>query len=168
MSEEKIESAVTGRKATSTPAPFANGAKHAAPGTSNSEGKEHQRRTAWPSAEGDQMVAQVIVWDTQRVKSSTKSMMVQFSPDGSSAAALPVNTDRNQFLGKSSTGKLILLEPSTGVVETYFARTGGGSGWVEPPFSRKRPLSYSSWSRGLPSGPTWTSDFLPAVRTLAS
>jgi len=50
MSEEKIESAVTGRKATSTPAPFAKGAKDAAPGTPNSEGKEHQRRTAWPPA----------------------------------------------------------------------------------------------------------------------
>src|SRR5260370_41649210 len=29
-------------------------------------------------------------------------------------------------------------------------------------------LSYSSWSSGLPSGPTWISDFLPFVCTTVS
>jgi hypothetical protein len=71
------------------------------------------------AGEGDQIIAGVVIWNTQSAKTPPKSLLVQLSPDGSSAAPLPVNLDKSQFLGKSSTGKLILLEPSTGLVKTY-------------------------------------------------
>lgn len=71
------------------------------------------------AGEGDQIIAGVVIWDTQSTKTPPKSLLVQLSPDGSSATPLQVNLDKSQFLGRSSTGKLILLEPSSGLVKTY-------------------------------------------------
>lgn len=71
------------------------------------------------AGEGDQIIAEVVIWNTQAAKTPPKSLLVQLSSDGTSATSLPVNTDRSQFLGRSSTGKLILLEPSSGLVKTY-------------------------------------------------
>jgi hypothetical protein len=58
--------------------------------------------------------------------------------------------------------------PLRRVLQSAGGLTGRALGWVEAPHMRERLQAYSSWARGLPSGPTWTSDFLPAVRTLAS
>jgi hypothetical protein len=71
------------------------------------------------AGEGDQIIAEVVIWNTQAAKTPPKSLLVQLSSDGTSATPLPVNTDRSQFLGRSSAGKLILLELSSGLVKTY-------------------------------------------------
>jgi hypothetical protein len=57
-----------------------------------------------------QITAQVVVWNTQAVKTA-KSLLVQLPPDGSSATPLPIAGDRIQFLGRSSAGKLVFYEP---------------------------------------------------------
>jgi hypothetical protein len=71
------------------------------------------------AGEGNQMIAQVIMWDRQRLQPSAKPFMIQLSADGSPAVPLGLNLEKSHFLGRSSTGKLILVDPSTGIVKTY-------------------------------------------------
>jgi|HubBroStandDraft_6_1064221.scaffolds.fasta_scaffold12390_4 hypothetical protein len=64
--------------------------------------------------DGGQMIAQVAVWNTQteaKAGYTGKSLLVRLSPEGSYATPLPIAGDRAQFLGKSSTGKLVFYEP---------------------------------------------------------
>ena len=64
------------------------------------------------ASEGNQVVAQVVVWD----RTAATSQLVQFPLDGSSAKPLPISVDKTQFLGRSSTGKLMVFEPTSRTV----------------------------------------------------
>lgn len=65
-----------------------------------------------------QITAQVVVWNTQAVKTA-KSLVVRLSPDGSSATPLPIGDNHSQLLGTSSTGRLIFYEPISRTMKQY-------------------------------------------------
>ncbi|HWO27405.1 MAG TPA: hypothetical protein VNO32_01260 [Candidatus Acidoferrum sp.] len=75
-------------------------------------------RSLAPSG-GDQVIVEVVLWDTRTATTSARPILVELSPNGPSAAPLPFDMHSNRFLGKSSTGKLVLLERSSGIVRTY-------------------------------------------------
>jgi hypothetical protein len=68
---------------------------------------------------GNQIIAGVFMWDKQSSKTPGKWLLLQLSADGSLIAPLGVSLGENRFLGSSSTGKLMLLEPSSGIVKAY-------------------------------------------------
>jgi hypothetical protein len=62
----------------------------------------------------DQMIAQVLVWNTQTAAKAAhrgELLLVRLALDGSSATPLPIGADRSPLLGKSSAGKLVFYEP---------------------------------------------------------
>src|SRR5271156_5627740 len=68
---------------------------------------------------GNQIIADAYMWDKQSPKTPGKRLLVQLSTDGSLTAPLGVGLGENRFLGSSSIGKVILLEPSSGIVKAY-------------------------------------------------
>jgi hypothetical protein len=70
----------------------------------------------------DQMIAQVLVWNTQTAAKAAyrgELLLVRLPLDGSYATSLPIGADRTPLLGKSSTGRLVFYEPISRTLKEY-------------------------------------------------
>jgi hypothetical protein len=68
---------------------------------------------------GNALIAQVVVWDTQKQQGPATAHLVQFAMDGSSVTPLTLSVDKTQFLGRTSAGKLLVFEPNTRTIREF-------------------------------------------------